>query len=138
MNRRDFLTTAAAFAIHSSGAATPPIKPLSEFSYSHVTLTGGPLRRQYDHLHSHFLSLDNDRLLKVYRQRAGLPAPGEDMGGWYDADGFVPGHTLGQYISRLARYYATTYSCRRLFTRRCPSPVPASQEAACKLLPGRV
>ncbi len=30
------------------------------------------------------------------------------MGGWYDTDGFVPGHTLGQYISGLARIGATT------------------------------
>src|ERR1019366_8505745 len=66
------------------------------------------LKAQYDWAHAHFLSLDDDRLLKVYRQRAGLPAPGEDMGGWYDADGFVPGHTIGQYISGLARMYATT------------------------------
>jgi hypothetical protein len=67
MNRRDFLATAAAFAIQSDGEADPSIHSLSEFSYSDVTLTGGPLKRQYDHLHGHFLSLDNDRLLKVYR-----------------------------------------------------------------------
>ena len=81
---------------------------LREFNYSDITITGGPLKRQYDRIHAHFLSLDNDRLLKVYRQRAGLEAPGEDMGGWYDADGFVPGHALGQFISGLSRMYATT------------------------------
>src|ERR1700722_15448556 len=109
MNRRDFLKTATfGSAAGVAGAAPAPIAPLSEFSYSDVTLTGGPIKRQYDHLRGHFLSLDNDRLLKVYRQRAGLPAPGDDMGGWYDADGFVPGHTLGQYISGLSRIYSTT------------------------------
>jgi hypothetical protein len=66
-------------------------------------LTGGPLKSQFDRIHTSYLALDDDRLLKVYRQRAGLPAPGEDMGGWYDADGFVPGHTIGQYISGLSR-----------------------------------
>jgi uncharacterized protein len=81
---------------------------LREFKYPDVKLTGGPIKDQYDRIHAHFLSLDNDRLLKVYRQRAGLPAPGEDMGGWYDADGFVPGHTLGQYISGLARFGSAT------------------------------
>ncbi len=81
---------------------------MQEFNYSDVQLTGGPLKRQYDHIHAHFLALDNDRLLKVYRQRAGLPAPGDDMGGWYDADGFVPGHTIGQYISGLSRYANAT------------------------------
>jgi DUF1680 family protein len=81
---------------------------LYEFRYSDVKLTAGPLKSQFDRVHAHFLGLDNDRLLKVYRQRAGLPAPGADMGGWYDADGFVPGHTIGQYISGLSRYAKAT------------------------------
>src|SRR6185436_7567215 len=45
---------------------------------------------------------------KVFRQQAGLPAPGPDMGGWYDADGFVPGLAFGQYISGLSRIGAAT------------------------------
>lgn len=108
MHRRQFLKSTAIALTSSLNAARSRTEPLKEFSYADVRLTGGLLKRQYDDLHSHYLSLDNDRLLKVYRQRAGLPAPGEDMGGWYDAKGFVPGHTLGQYISGLARYYSTT------------------------------
>ena len=81
---------------------------MREYPYGAVTLTGGPLQQQYDRIHASYLALDNDRLLKVYRQRAGLPSPGRDMGGWYDTDGFVPGHSLGQYISGLARIAATT------------------------------
>src|SRR3546814_12108664 len=50
----------------------------------------------------------SDLLLKVFRQNAGLPAPGPDMGGWYDADGFVPGLAFGQYVSGIARFAATT------------------------------
>jgi hypothetical protein len=47
----------------------------------------------YRRIHSHLLRLDEDRVLKENRQRAGLPGPGRDMGRWwYDADGFVPGH----------------------------------------------
>ena len=107
LSRRKFLGTVAAGA--AMGAAHGADREhLREFAYSDVRLTGGPLKAQYDWVHAHFLSLDNDRLLKVYRQRAGLPAPGDDMGGWYDADGFVPGHTIGQYISGLSRIYATT------------------------------
>ncbi len=83
-------------------------EPLRQFDYADVQLTGGPFAQQYDALHAHYLALSNDRLLKVYRQRAGLPAPGRDMGGWYDTDGFVPGHSLGQYISGLARFGAST------------------------------
>src|ERR1039458_2919427 len=106
-SRRRFLHTAAAGAL--LGAARGAGREhLREFTYADVQLTGGPLKAQYDWVHAHFLSLDNDRLLKVYRQPAGLPAHGADMGGGYDADGFVPGHTIGQYISGLARMYATT------------------------------
>ena len=81
---------------------------MREFPYGAVQLTGGPIRQHLDRIHAHYLALDNDRLLKVFRERAGLPAPGPDMGGWYDTDGFVPGLTLGQYISGLARLGAAT------------------------------
>ncbi|HEV2215210.1 MAG TPA: beta-L-arabinofuranosidase domain-containing protein, partial [Terracidiphilus sp.] len=81
---------------------------LEEFDYGQVQLTGGPLKQQFDHLKAAYLALDNDRLLSVYRERAGLPAPGAPMGGWYAAEGFVPGHSLGQYISGLARIGRTT------------------------------
>src|SRR3546814_6929486 len=58
---------------------------LHEFDYGAVQLTGsGRMKEHYDRIHSHYLALDNDRLLKVFRQNAGLPAPGPDMGGWYD------------------------------------------------------
>jgi DUF1680 family protein len=113
-SRRTFLQTLGAAAAAGSASRLRADEPapsrlkLREFHYSDVTITSGPLKRQYDRIHAHFLSLDNDRLLKVYRQRAGLPAPGDDMGGWYDADGFVPGHALGQFISALSRMYATT------------------------------
>ena len=103
-SRRSFLKSASSAVVLSAAGRLPvPAPRIEEFDYADVRLTGGPLKEQYDHLHAHYLSLDNDRLLKVYRQHAGLPAPGADMGGWYDADGFVPGHSLGQYISGLAR-----------------------------------
>ena len=82
-------------------------KSFSVFAYSDVKLTGGPLS-SVDRIHASYMALDEDRLLKVYRQRAGLPAPGEDMGGWYDAEGFGPGQVLGQIISGLARFYNAT------------------------------
>ena len=99
---------ASAAALAPSELGGSSVEVLREYPYGAVTLTAGPLKQQYDRVHAGFLALDNDRLLKVYRQRAGLPAPGRDMGGWYDADGFVPGHSLGQYISGLARIGAST------------------------------
>jgi len=119
LNRRSFVRTAlqataaltavprmVASGVASGGASSR--EPLRQFNYADVRLTGGPLAAQYDALHAHYLGLSNDSLLKVYRQRAGLSAPGKEMGGWYDRDGFVPGHSLGQYISGLARFGAST------------------------------
>jgi DUF1680 family protein len=88
------------------------------FGYHQIELLEGPMRQQFDTNHAFYLAMDEDRLLKPFRQRAGLPAPGDDMGGWYDNSkdfdphgsfhGFIPGHTFGQYVSGLARAYAIT------------------------------
>jgi DUF1680 family protein len=96
------------------------VPPLSLLEYSQVVLLDGPFRQQFDHNHELFLNLDEDALLKPFRQREGMPAPGPDMGGWYD-DGtdfnpannfhsFIAGHSFGQYLSGLARAYAVTGS----------------------------
>ncbi|HXW57567.1 MAG TPA: beta-L-arabinofuranosidase domain-containing protein, partial [Candidatus Cybelea sp.] len=94
--------------------------PLAQLSYAQVELLDGIFREQFDHNHQLFLGLDEDALLKPFRQREGLPAPGPDMGGWYDNSddfnpahsfhGFIPGHSFGQYLSGLARAYAVSGS----------------------------
>jgi hypothetical protein len=111
--RRTFLKgatcTAVAAATKSSAQSFTPLKPdLTTFPYGSVELLSGPLKRQFDENHSFFLNLSEDRLLKIYRQRSGLPAPGQDMGGWYDD--FCPGAHFGQYVSALARFAAVTGS----------------------------
>ncbi len=113
VSRREFLTGAAAAlagaGLNTKAAGEPAAQtPLAEFDYAAVQLTGGPLKQQYDRVHASYLNLDNDRLLRPYRERAGLPAPGAPMGGWYGHNGFIPGHSLGQYISGLARIGKTT------------------------------
>lgn len=108
LSRRALLGGAAASGIAARAAGIGNRVKLREFAYSQVTLTHGPVADMYRRMRAHFLRLDEDRLLKVYRQRAGMPAPGRDMGGWYDADGFVPGHLLGQFISGLSRIYANS------------------------------
>ncbi len=96
-------------------SAGPMLKPVE---YSDVVLLDGPLREQFLAQHATLLALDEDALLKPFRNAAGLPAPGDDMGGWYNASsafnppadmhGFIPGHSFGQYVSGLARAYAVT------------------------------
>jgi uncharacterized protein len=130
-SRRHFLKSSAIGAgsilalrslpARSAPSATKAMTPaLSTFGYAQVQLLEGPLRQQFEHNHELFLNLDEDALLKPFRQRSGLPAPGPDMGGWYDNfagfdpsgdfHGFIPGHSFGQYLSGLARTYAITGS----------------------------
>jgi hypothetical protein len=126
-SRRTFLKTGAALAVASIakpgiasaafGNDTAISPALSQFGYGDVELLEGPLRQQFQTNHAFYRALDEDMLLKPFRQRAGLPAPGDDMGGWYDwsndftlrnMHGFCPGHTFGQFISGLSRDYAAT------------------------------
>ncbi len=81
------------------------VRVLLPFDYQGVTLNDGPLRRQFDEIRFDYLRIPTDALLKGFRQRAGLPAPGGDLGGWYSSDVF---HVFGQIMSGLARMYAAT------------------------------
>ncbi len=112
LSRRNVLKLAAALpsVAFTAGALANDGKKeiLSTFDYSNVELLDSPFRRQFDQNHRFFFGLDNDRLLKIYRQRVGMSAPGADMGGWYDD--FCPGASFGQYVSALARFAAVTDS----------------------------
>ena len=73
---------------------------------------------QFQQNHALFLSLNEDSILKPFRELSGQPAPGEDLGGWYSPSplfdppknmtGYIPGHTFGQWVSGLSRAYAIT------------------------------
>jgi DUF1680 family protein len=130
-NRRDFLKTSAALAagtavlksnaIWASGnapASAQAATRLSQFDYADVQLLDSPMLEQFRQNVTLFLNLNDDSLLKPFRQLAGQPAPGEDMGGWYSPSrefdppknmtGYIPGHSFGQYLSGLSRAYAVT------------------------------
>ena len=125
-SRREFLGSVAAAAalgtgrrFASAGTSDASATRLKQFSYGDVKLNPGPLKAQFDHTLNYYLALEEDRILKVYRQRTGLAAPGADMGGWYDPTGFAPGHCFGQWVSAFARFYAATGDerCRRKVER---------------------
>src|ERR1700743_1920789 len=120
-SRRTFLQTAslaaaALCAQPSLFAEGEPSKPLTEFNYGDVELAPGLAQTQFEQTQSVLLGMNDDSLLKPWRLRAGLPAPGPDMGGWYDevplvktesgGHGFAPAHSFGQWVSALSRGYA--------------------------------
>ena len=131
-SRRTFLKVGSAAAIASlARLQTAPVNAesrvegafataLNQFAYGDVVLLDGPMRQQFVENHALFLNLNEDMLLKPFRERAGQLAPGDNMGGWYDNSdefdphgsfhGFIPGHSFGQYLSGLARAYAVTGS----------------------------
>ncbi|HVR23504.1 MAG TPA: twin-arginine translocation signal domain-containing protein, partial [Candidatus Polarisedimenticolia bacterium] len=86
LSRRTFLqtataATAAAYASHVLPAwaavdrgTVATNTQLTTFAYSEVELFDSPMKRQFEENHARFLNLDDDRLLKVFRQVAGLPA----------------------------------------------------------------
>ncbi|MGA7825935.1 MAG: beta-L-arabinofuranosidase domain-containing protein [Steroidobacteraceae bacterium] len=94
--------------------------PLAEFPYGDVRVDSALHRAQLEESCTVLMNLSEDSLLKPYRQMAGQPAPGADLGGWYNYDpnydwhkddaGFAPGATFGQWVSALARYHAITGS----------------------------
>ncbi len=109
--RRDLLSIGVFAAVgwrhaFASKAAAAPASPLSELAYSQVRLGAGPLERQARENHAMVLGLDEDALLRPFRVRSGLRAPGRELGGWYDTYAFAPGATFGQWMSALSRFYA--------------------------------
>jgi len=135
-SRRDFLKSASVLALggcalpltgrtatSAAPRASAPTDLLEEFGYGDVRLAPGLPRAQFEQTQHVMLRMNVDSLLKPYRLRAGLAAPGPDMGGWYDlvsdavrarnkdpygGHGFAPGHAFGQWLSALARGFAAS------------------------------
>ena len=129
VSRRAFVQagslSAAALASRSlwseviSGQGISAGPPLAEFGYADVLMSSEPHEAQFRETQAVLMYLSDDSLLKPMREMSGMPAPGENLGGWYDYDphydyrrnfddGFAPACTFGQWISALARAYAIT------------------------------
>ena len=78
---------------------------LETFDYQGVRIESGPLKSEVDEVRRFYLAIPVDDLLKGFRARAGLPAPGNELGGWYSSDTFL---VFGQIVSGLSRLYAST------------------------------
>ena len=114
MHRRDFLSgvvgtgvvplvATAARPTDDPAPATPRLKALirlEPFDYRGVKLLPGRLADQVAKTRETYFNLPDDNLLKGFRRDAGLPAPGEDMGGWCRKNCDA---TFGQWLSGMAR-----------------------------------
>ena len=119
-SRRDFVKQTllgASLAPHllRPEKAQPPTPPeeigqatrtlLEPFDYQGVRLLDGRLRNQYLATRDFYYNLSDDDILKGFRKRAGLPAPGNDLGGWCWKDTST---VFGQWLSGMARMSKAT------------------------------
>src|SRR5579863_5403763 len=116
ISRRKFVQSAALTSAASLlpgfrfpvATGLPAFARLEEFGYGDVTLTSAQHEKQLAETQALLMELSEDGVLKPFRQMVGQPAPGEDLGGWYQYApdskdyfevGFAPGCTFGQWVS---------------------------------------
>lgn len=97
--------TGASSTLFRDGAQGGAQVYLHPFDYDGVRLLDGRLKKQYLATRNFYFNLRNDDILVGFRKRAGLPAPGTELGGWYSMD-FA--NAFGQWLSAMARMYKAT------------------------------
>ena len=127
LTRREVLAGTAAMGVATAlrgtglslaeAAVSATVAPLEEFRYDQVAITGATQAAQRQNAVEILSGFGEDSLLQPFLQMAGKPAPGTSLGGWYewkadydyhhDDAGFCPGHSLGQWISAMARLDAS-------------------------------
>lgn len=120
VTRRDVLrgmvAAGAMAATPGHAAAGSEGASLAEFRYEQVEVRGRLQRQQQAQASGVLLGLNEDSLMKPFRQMAGRSAPGTSLGGWYewkpefdyhhDDAGFAPASTFGQWTSAMSRLHA--------------------------------
>ena len=134
ISRRRFLQTGSLAVVAGAGmrsyrawGSEPAMPaPLAEFGYGDVSIASEPHESQLMNTHDVLMALSEDSLLKPFRQMSGMPAPGEDLGGWYQLQSRL---RLSQRTSiRASRRAALSGNgCRRW---RAPTPSPAKRRRA--------
>lgn len=116
MKRRDFVKLAVGTALASKSGtlwAAPPAASrrlkvafkLEPFDYRGVRLLPGPFADRLAATRAFYLSVPDDDIVKGFREKAGLPAPGTHLGGWCDKSSAL---LFGQWLSGMARIYRAT------------------------------
>ncbi len=95
-------TLLAAPVVTAADAVKPVMEP---FDYRNVTLLDSRWKDQFLAGRDYFMSVSEDDILHGYRERAGLPAPGQVLGGWCRVNSDP---IFGQWLSGMARIYRAT------------------------------
>ena len=121
LDRRHFVALGAgalaSAALPAAAALDIAAGPLRSPRYDQVRINGGPALDQQRNTLAILSGFDEDALLKPFRAMGGLPAPGRNLGGWYEYlstydwrtgdAGLAPGHSFGQWTSAMARLSAS-------------------------------
>ena len=93
-----------------AAATVKPVVPVRAYPFNlkSVRLLDGPFKAAMARDLGYMMSLDNDRLLHMFRVTAGLPSKAEAYGGWEKPDVELGGHTIGHFLSAAALMYAST------------------------------
>jgi DUF1680 family protein len=95
-------------ALGSTAQETVVPMAVHPFDLQDVRLDDGPCKVAQEANRRYLHDLDLDRLLYAFRTNAGLPAPGEPLGGWEAPDVEVRGHFPGHYLSACALMFRST------------------------------
>lgn len=119
INKRDFLKILVVILIGTTfpcllnaqsqqypiEASSYSVNVLEPFNYNGVRLLNSMFKKQYTQTRDFYYNIPNDDILKGFREQAGLPAPGEHLGGWCSKSS---GGSFGQWLSGMARMYKAT------------------------------
>ena len=117
MDRRDFLaSTPAAMLLasnmisqQSAASGSRTAARIEPFDYQSVRLRPSRAKTQADAAREFYFGLSDDDILHGARQEAGLPAPGQVLGGWCARNSHS---VMGQWLSGMSRLYRATGDAR--------------------------
>jgi len=122
ISRRSLLQSGAATlataALSGNVFALDSSPPLQEFGYDQIQIRGVLQLAQQKNVTEVLMGLDQDSLLKPFREMSGKAGPGASLGGWYEWNpaydyhhsptGLCPAATFGQWTSAMARLHAAS------------------------------
>jgi hypothetical protein len=101
MLRHHLAITLSAGSIWTVRAAPMPhgFRIIQPFDFHGLTLEDSDYLRQLEEVRAYYWRIPNDDLLKGFRARTGMAAPGGNFAGWYTADAGHAGKKFTGYVN---------------------------------------